>query len=497
MFTVIAFPASLDERNTSIALDHSATIDDQALRILSLSSTTLFGQDAIFWSKNITGAGSTIAVLDTGINANHTVFQNKTVYWKDVTNESYATPYDISGHGTMCASIAAGNSTGYQGIAPGCNIAAIKMFYEDSTGQPNAGNTQAIAAVNYLLANATAWNVTVASLSWGDDNMSANGQDQLSQAVDRLPEAGITTVVAQGNYEGNVTHVCAPGVSPDVITVGALDPTTMSVASFSLPGPTANGRVKPDLIAPGVDVAGADSLSNTSYASGSGTSFATPMVAGLAALILQEFPSLNPFTLKQLLCLTALQVTFTAGQPDNHQGWGLVNPAGVVQAMTQAWAMASPLHVSIAMNQPWNRSYVTKVFLQPGITNRFDITPPGDVIVGNTNLGAMFDVYLYSPNATSAGLPLLLASSVDGRLLVTVPAAGMYYLALKPRPGAWSAEGGDLTFSVTIVHSTSYEMHGAFIGGVSVAVAGACLSLGTVVSFTRNSRRKAMQEEFF
>jgi serine protease AprX len=389
----------------------------------------------------------------------------------------------------MCASIATGNASDYQGIAPGCNIAAIKMFYKDSTGQPNAGNTEATAAVNYLLANAKVWNATVASLSWDDDNMSANGQDNLSQVVDRLPEAGIVTVVAEGNYGGNVTHVTAPGDSPDVITVGALDPSTMGIASFSLPGPTADGRVKPDVIAPGENVLGADASSNSSYEYGSGTSFATPMVAGLAALILQEFPSLNPFKIKQLLCLTALQITFTGGKPDDEEGWGLVNPAGVVQAMTQTWSMASPLQVPIAMNQSWTRSYTTKVFLQPGVTNRFDLTPNGDVFVGNTDLGPMFDAYLYSPNATSAGLPQLLATSLDGRLLVTVPVAGMYYLAIKPRPGAWSAEGGNLTFSVTIAHSTSYEMQGAFIGAVSVAAAGACLSIGMLVGFIRKSRR--------
>ncbi len=443
-----------------------SSIAPASIDLAQLPFNRLFGVQELFWDENITGANQSIAIIDTGINASHPAFAGKTVYWKDVTNESYATARDISDHGTMCASIAAGNASDFKGIAPDANIAAIKMFYLDN-GEANSENPEADAAISYLLTNAEAMRVKVASLSWGDDNQS-DGNDHLSLSTDRLVDAGITTVVAGGNLAGPLEHVAAPGTSRKVITVGALDQYNFRVASFSLPGPTVDGRIKPDIIAPGRDILGADANGN-GYRIGSGTSFATPIVAGLSALLQEKYPGLDHYQLKNLLCLTALECQFTNGDPDNNEGWGIANPAGVIMAKDNGWNKTSPIAVQIAMNKSTTRSYFTRIAMNVGVTHHIyiDFVDPASHMPAAYSTS--FQAYIYSEAGDEYGVPRLLAKSHDGRLLFSPLEDGIYILAIKPLPGAWFLAGGDLAVEAQVSYHQSLIIQLSWIVGISLA----------------------------
>jgi serine protease AprX len=346
------------------------------------------------------------------------------------------------------------------------------MFYVDG-GAITAENADARAAVDRVLALSPSLNIKVASLSWGDDNAS-NGNDELSQIVEGLVDGGIVTIVAAGNVvqSGIPARVAAPGSSEKVLTVGSLDQIQFDVASFSLPGPTADNRVKPDLIAPGFAIQGARHDSINAYKSKEGTSFSTPIVAGIAALLVERYPSLGHYQLKHLLCLTALECQYTSGSPDNQEGWGIVNPAGVVAAMDRSWSMSAPLASSLIMNQSSTRSYFTRVHLATGVTYRFTFTAGGD---GTGAMDSRAEAYIYAAGNTGNGVPELLTRSHGGKLLFAPGAAGEYILAVKPLPAAWSAEGGNLVVPFTITHAEDLTIQAAWGIGIGGTVAGIVL----------------------
>ncbi|MHA1998689.1 MAG: S8 family serine peptidase, partial [Promethearchaeota archaeon] len=354
---------SVTGRNVPATFNHDTP--EPSIDLRYFSNDDLFGLEDLFWNEGFNGTNDTIAILDTGIMNTHEVFAGKNITWIDVSSENESTYMDLTGHGTMCASLAAGSSSHMNGSAPGADIAAIKMFYDDG-GAANAENEDVTAAVDFVLDNASSLNITVASCSWGDDNNSADGNDELSKIVTRLVDGGIITVVAAGNQEVGLNQVASPGTAPAVITVGSLNAYTFEVASHSLTGPTVDNRKKPDVIAPGYNVYGA--AMTGSYRYGSGTSYATPTVAGIVALVHQRFPSLDHFSIKHLMCMTALESEYTGGNQDNREGWGVVNPAGIIQAMENNWNSSETGSISfnLSASTPRYRSYCTKIQVEPG-----------------------------------------------------------------------------------------------------------------------------------
>ncbi|MFX0098184.1 MAG: S8 family serine peptidase [Candidatus Hodarchaeota archaeon] len=419
----------------------------------------LLDLDRVFWSRNTTGKNQTIAIVDTGINDTHQAFNGKQINWTDVTSENETSPMDLGGHGTACASIATGNATTFKGAAPGADLAIIKMFYTDGSGV-NAENQEADAAVDYILDNPLL-NVSVASLSWSDDNQS-DGTDELSMIVERLVDAGIVTVVAAGNEAAGITRVTAPGTSRKVITVGAMDTSQFEVAGFSLPGPTQDNRIKPDLIAPGRYVKGANYLNVIGYNYYSGTSFATPIVAGVAALLLEEYPGMTHYQIKNLLCLTALETQYTQGAKDNQEGWGVINPAGVLMAINNTWQPDSPLPLQVNLSDPWKRSYFTKVHLSPGQTNQFSLR----ISSGNADVLKYYELYIFDKDGDEYGDPHLHVGSHYSRLYFLPPKEGDYILALKPHPSAWTASGDNLVASLEMDLSLNYYIEFATVMGI-------------------------------
>ncbi len=464
------FPSPIGSRGTAL---------QAGIAPAGVSLASRLGVDDVFWAENQTGLGSSVAVLDTGILPSHEAFAGKTITWRDVTRENYTSPVDISGHGTRCASVLAGNSSTYKGIAPGADIVAIKMFYRDGT-KVNADNIDALAAINFSISNMVSLGIAVASLSWGDDNES-DGQDELSIITERLVDAGIVTVVAAGNVEGELDRVAAPGASPRVITVGALDSFSLGVASFSLQGPTADGRFKPDIVAPGTSVMFATPPGPDTYGYGSGTSFATPVVSGISLLLLERYPGLDHAAIKQLLTMTALECEYTRGRPDNHEGWGMVNPAGAVLAMDNAWNGSGSLHVPFEFSKPSRRSYFTRVTLPAGESVQFALDVENASFPFEQVPGGVldhFEAYLYEIGATDEHTPILAGKSSGSRLFFTSPDGGDYMLAIKPLPSAWSLNGGTYNFTIRLSQDIT-----SIIGLATVAAVISSASSAVIIAF--------------
>lgn len=287
----------------------------------------------------IDGTGVGICVVDTGVDPKHEQIAPRTVTFKDFIN-GRTTAYDDQGHGTHVTSIAAGDGVGgtsaatFRGVAPGATLYAAKVL--DATGQgPNDG---VAAGVQWCVAQP---GVQVISMSLGD-TAGGDGTDAVSLAVNAAVAAGDVVVVAAGNSGDRPRTINAPGTAAGAITVGAAsDYSSPSgtdrrdngiwLASFSSRGPTSDGRTKPDITGPGVTVRAAKAGTVTGYVTLSGTSMATPYVAGAAALARQVAPAATPDQIRAALTATAKDV----GAPgiDNEYGAGFVDVRGLVSSL--------------------------------------------------------------------------------------------------------------------------------------------------------------------
>jgi len=289
----------------------------------------------------ITGAGAGICILDTGVDATHEQLDSKSVTWHDFVGTS-PTPYDDHGHGTHVANIAAGDGTGginaptFRGVAPGAPLYIGKVL--DSSG--SGADSTIISGIQWC---ASQPGVRVISMSIGTAQGS-DGLDALSQAVNSAVENdGKVAVIAAGNSGDEPQTVGSPGAAIDAITVGAVAEWSAPVnagagrhsdgvylAPFSSRGPTLANVMKPDVVAPGVTVtaAMANQPGGATYVTYSGTSMATPFVAGTAALALQANPSLTPAGVRSLIEGSA-QDRGPAGK-DNDWGAGLLDAYAVV-----------------------------------------------------------------------------------------------------------------------------------------------------------------------
>ncbi|MEA1870555.1 MAG: S8 family serine peptidase, partial [Euryarchaeota archaeon] len=179
--------------------------------------------------------------------------------------------------------------------------------------------SDAIAGLEWCRENKDAYGIKVISMSLGDNNNN-NGATPLGLACDAAVDAGIVICVAAGNDGESGATVGDPACAKKVITVGSIND-SMAIASSSSRGPTADDRIKPEVCAVGVNVESANTIDE--YATMSGTSMATPHVAGAAALMIEYNPDLTPTRVRKILMDTATD-RGTSG-PDNDYGWGVVN----------------------------------------------------------------------------------------------------------------------------------------------------------------------------
>jgi serine protease AprX len=296
-----------------------------------------------FYYDNETYRASTptIAIVDSGIDQKRADFDGGArvigdqVITKLVPNSSG----DGRGHGTFVAGIAAGSAAGYAGAAPAAKIVSLDVM--DDGGM--ARTSDVIAAAQWIYEHRTEKNIRVANFSLHSTVPSNFTNDPLDKAVEKLWFAGVTVVVAAGNYgkaDGPSGVMFAPGNDPFVITVGAVDldgsvrPRNHDVPNWSAYGYTYDGFRKPEIAAAGRYMVGPvpatasllaqkpDNFVAPGYMMLSGTSFASPVVAGAAAQILARHPNWTPDQVKGALMQSA---RYIPEAPPGSAGVGEVN----------------------------------------------------------------------------------------------------------------------------------------------------------------------------
>ena len=310
----------------------------------------------------ITGAGVTVAVLDSGTilagahgrnlltntRGRYRVFnkydaiQGRTTRW---LND------DKNGHGTHVSNIIASSLKSdngkFNGIAPDVYLMSVKAF--DENGQ--SSYSKVLDGLNWIYENHFRYNIRVLNLSLGSDVQSNYWDDPINQAVMKLWDAGIVVVTSAGNSGHKEMSVTVPGNNPYIITVGAItdsytpfDFSDDRVTTFSSTGPTVEGFVKPEVVAYGGHVAAKvdrnfaigqffESLAGEQYQEISGTSQASAIVSGIAALMIQYNRRLSPDDVKCRIMSSAKMAVTPDGKmafSPFEQGHGMVNAYNAV-----------------------------------------------------------------------------------------------------------------------------------------------------------------------
>ena len=298
-------------------------------------SVPLIGAPQV-WAAGYTGKGVVVAVVDTGVDVNHPDLAGRVTLTKDFSGEGFK---DNHGHGTHVAGISAGNGTAsggkYKGVAPEATIYAAKVLKGDGSGLMS----DVMAGVEWAVQQ----HAQVINLSLGSDG-SCDGTDAMSATCDAAVDQGVMLCVAAGNAGPNYYTVGSPGCARKVLTVGASDDND-NVTSFSSRGPTADKRLKPEILFPGYHIiacrASGTSMGTTvdsNYTEASGTSMATPHAAGVCALLLQAKPTLTPQAIKDLLVGSAKMLqadlwTYGYGRGDVYQAYlGQTHPLPPIPA---------------------------------------------------------------------------------------------------------------------------------------------------------------------
>lgn len=272
------------------------------------------------WAAGYRGQGVGVAVIDTGVNPVGDL-AGRVSHSVDFTAEGDGV--DRYGHGTFVAGMIAGTGAtgnGVTGTAPDAHIISLKIAGRNGS----ADITNVLAALQYAVSFKDVYDIDVINLSLGTESEEDYRVGLLNFAVERAWANGIVVVVSASNRGPDAGTISKPADDPFVITVGASDDRSTpglgddSVPAFSAAGPTAsNGLAKPDLVAPGRSVVSTRAAGSTvdtenpgarigaQHFVGSGTSFASGVVSGAAALVLSRSPELTPDQVKARLLDTA------------------------------------------------------------------------------------------------------------------------------------------------------------------------------------------------
>ena len=362
------------------------------------------GVDLVWQDTGYTGEGVTMAIIDTGIDGNHTALDDldddnttndpKIVAFYDAINNPGATngteifPYDDNGHGTHCAGITAGTGAPdyrHIGVAPRANLVGVKVLDGGGSGSFAA----VMAGMEWTVEKRHEFNIRAASMSLGAltgaIEWTSSEEESVNRMANEMMRAGVTLFIAAGNSGGTAT-IGTPGSAEDVITVGSLDKNT-AIAVYSSQGPTEEGRVKPNVAFVGSSVNAPDANTGDGYVALSGTSMATPGAAGVAVLMYQANPDLSPFDIRNIMQETATyrechymlanepcaEDAIPKNRQNNVYGHGHVNAQPAVEeAANYDYELSLTLNVTLASDY--------------GIDNRVWISP-GDSISYNLEGG--------------------------------------------------------------------------------------------------------------
>ncbi|MFD3452290.1 S8 family peptidase [Streptomyces sp. NPDC058691] len=416
------------------------------------------------WAAGYDGKGVTVAVLDTGVDATHPDLKDRVGAEKNFS-ESPDT-VDRVGHGTHVASIVAGSgakSDGkFQGVAPGARLIVGKVLDDSGTGYDSG----IIAGMQWAVAQGA----KVVNLSLGGQDSPET--DPIEQAVNDLSaDSGTLFVVAAGNEGPGAGTIGTPGSAAAALTVGAVDRTD-AIAEFSSRGPAVDGSLKPDLTAPGVDIVAAKAAEGVEgdpaadgYVSMSGTSMATPHVAGAAAIIAQEHPDWTGERIKAALTGSAVPA---AGLSAFAQGTGRTDVARAIRQQvsgspslgfgTAQWPHADdrPVTKEITYRNDGDRPVTLDLAAEafgedgkPAAEGMFEVTPkqltvPAGgtataAVTADTRAGTADGAFGGSVTATAGDISVRTAIGVDRE--VESYNLTVRHLDLRGKPTGWSETG--------------------------------------------------------
>ncbi len=281
------------------------------------------------WAIGRSGAGVTVAVIDSGIDRLHPAFSGAIVACVALVRGVAAPGCDDShGHGTHVAGSVASRLANPPGVAPGAKLAIVRVLHAGGLGF----TSDVIAGMDWVRAakDTVTPPIRVATMSVGPLNPGC-GSDSTPEAAaaNRLVDAGVAFTVAAGNAGHEACTVDGAGAARLALTVGAVDDRgTVTqdddvIADFSSAGPTSDGLVKPEVVAPGVNIRSA--WLGGAQAVMSGTSMATPHVAGVAALILSSEPTLSPADVKARILAGTVRNAYSGADQSDVYGFGLAN----------------------------------------------------------------------------------------------------------------------------------------------------------------------------
>lgn len=275
-------------------MDEFGETGEKALTRVDLLSASM----ALSIETSLTGKGSTLCVLDTGVSPHLDLClpKSRIKEFHDIDGGlDYA--YDDNGHGTFVAGVALGNGLvsgkKVKGVATEAELVAVKVISHSG----ECGAFKILEGMQWVVNNAKRLNIKTVCMSFGSDPLEHS--DPLKLGAETLVRNGITVVCASGNSGSN--NLKSPGISPYVITVGAVD-NAYTEAKFSSRGEY-YGVKKPDIYARGVSVKGL--ATNASYIQMSGTSVSAPYIAGAVCLLHQAHKGLTPSDAKHMILASA------------------------------------------------------------------------------------------------------------------------------------------------------------------------------------------------
>ncbi|MFB8211838.1 S8 family serine peptidase [Streptomyces sp. NPDC056010] len=391
------------------------------------------------------GSGVKVAVLDTGVDAGHPDLAGRVA--GSATFVSTPATDDRTGHGTHTASTVAGTGAAshgtYAGMAPKADLLIGKVLDDDGSGS--------ISGIVNGMEWAVGQGARVVSMSLGSDGDTACAGPGVD-AVERLSDQALF-VIAAGNASLHGT-VSTPGCAPSALTVGAVDREN-ATAAFSSRGPSVDGvSAKPDIASQGVGVVAANSGGRgaQAYQEMSGTSMATPHVAGGAALLLQQHPELTPAGLKALLTSSAR----STDAPVLEQGAG---PMDVARAVSQpVTAPPVPLLGDFAYPQR-NLAPVDRTVTLTNLTGK------------DVRLGLRVEDVRGDDGSRLSGF------ARPARTTVTVPARGTAEVPVRIDPGARLSAGAYGTVTGRLVATGSHGVRVTVPFGVHMEVPSADLTV--------------------
>lgn len=305
------------------------------------------------------GDGIVVAVIDTGVDDGHPSLAGHYVAGFDATTDSAVNPDDdnASGsdstyHGTHCAGTVMGSDNTYRGVAPGAKLVDVKVL----SGSGSGTGEDVMQGIDWCIEHRTDYDIRVVSMSLGSW-VPSDGSDPQSKLVNAAVDAGLVMVVAAGNQGPLSSRFGTPAAADKAIVIAAMDDQNTinraddSIANYSSRGPRLSDNdgdlsdeKKPDVTAPGSNIMapiGSTGTPSNRYHNLSGTSMATPHVAGVVALMLDANPNLTPAEVKRIL-QTSAEDWSSAGCPvdcpgqhptwDRCYGYGYVDAYKAVQA---------------------------------------------------------------------------------------------------------------------------------------------------------------------